>query len=81
MSSFMPQEVMPIIVRMLACHSKLTDAVKEEDREEALGSVKELTILNIRLVSMIPRLDQLGARSMTDEEVSQLKKDLSSLLS
>lgn len=77
----MPQEVISTIVRMIACHSKLTDAVKEEDKEEVLGLLKELAILNIRLVSTIPGMDKIGAMSLTDKEEAQFKRDLTALLS
>ena len=60
---------------------QLTDAVKEEDKEEVLGLLKELAILNIRLVSTIPGMDEIGAMSLTNKEEAQFKRDLTALLS
>ena len=69
------------ILKLVASHSDLHDAVEEEDRDEALRAVKIAALLSMRLVNLMPGGDKLGVRQMNADEMSQLKKDLNSLLS
>ena len=75
------QEAMDLIIRLVTSHSTLREAIESKDSEEALRSVKEISLLSMRVIGMIPGLDKIGAKHLTTEEASQLKKDLSSLLS
>ena len=75
-----PPEFMALIMRMIACHSKLDDAIKNKDREEALEATKEAAVLNMGFLNIIPNLNKLGIKIPTTEEIAQLKKNLSALL-
>ena len=72
---------MDTILKMIASHSDLRDAVDDGDKEEALRATKTSALLSIRLVSLIPNMELSGVKQMNADEMSQLKKALNSLLS
>ena len=75
------KEANSLLMRLATSSSTLREAIADKDREEVLRVVQEITLLSMRLIGMAPGLDEIGAKHLTAEEVSQLKKDLSSLMS
>ena len=75
------QEAKDILLRLVATHSDLRDSIKDEDREEALRATKVSALLGMRFLSLMPNPDKLGIKHVTDEEMSELRKKLNSLLS
>ena len=75
------KEANSLLLRLATSSSTLREAIEDKDREEVSRVVQEITVLSMRLVGRAPGLDQIGAKHLTAEEVSQLKKDLSSLMS
>lgn len=72
---------MDVILKMIASHSDLRDAVDDKDKDEALRATKTSALLGMRLISIIPNMDRSVVKQMNADEMSQLKKDLNSLLS
>ena len=75
------QEVIDVVLRLVAAHSDLRNSIKDEDREEALRATKVSALLGMRLVGLMPSPDKLGIKHVTDEEMSELRKKLNSLVS
>ena len=80
MSAF-NQEAIDVLLRLVAAHSDLWNSIKDEDREEALRATKVSALLSMRLLSLMPNPDKFGIKYVTDEEMSELRKKLNSLLS
>ena len=78
---FNKEEMADILLRLSASHSDLRTAIEDKDREEALRATKMSALLGMRLVGIIPNMDQLGVKQISADEMSQLKKALNSLLS
>ena len=74
-------EANDVLLKLVTTHSDLRDAVDDEDKEEALRATKISALLSMRLMGLIPNLDQIGVKQMSADEMSQLKKNLNSLLS
>ena len=75
------RDAIDVLLRLVASYSDLRDAIEDEDREEALRATKISALLSMRLMGLIPNLDQFGIKHVTAEEMSQLKKSLNALLS
>ena len=75
------QEAKDILLRLVAAHSDLRDSIKDEDREEVLRATKVSALLGMRLLGLMPNPDNFGIKHVTDEEMSELRKKLNSLLS
>ena len=81
MGSSMPREAITTITRMIACGQRLVDSVEEDDKSATLDALKENAILSIRLLRMVPGLNQLGADQLLEaSEETEFKKKLTSLL-
>ena len=81
MINMFDKEAMNVLLKLAASYSDLRSSMKDEDREEALRATIASALLSMRLLGFIPNLDKLGVEPVTTEEVTQLKKNLNSLLS
>ena len=75
------QEAIGIMFKLMTAHSDLRNSIKYEDREEALKATKVSALLGMRFLGLIPNLDKFGIKHVSDEEMSELRKKLNSLLS
>ena len=79
--SMFNNEANDVMLKLVASHSDLRDAIEDEDREEALRATKTAALLGMRFMGLIPNLDKIGIKHLTADEMSQMKKKLNSLLS
>ena len=75
------QEANDVLLRLVVAHSDLRNSVEDEDREEALRATKMSALLGMKFLSLMPNPGNLGIKPVTDEEMSELRKKLNSLLS
>ena len=77
--SSIPPDVQALILELANCYRNLTDAVKEENREKALGAVTDAALITMRLAAIKP-FRAVGIVPLTREEESQFKENLLKLI-
>ena len=75
-----PPEFVGIIFRLIACHSKISTAVRNRSKAEALEAINESITVNAELLNIIPNLNT-KMKVLTPKEMDELKKGLAELLS
>ena len=75
------EEVGDLKARLNAYHLILREAIMYKDKRRASRVMQEISILSMRFLGMLPDLQGLDIKNITEEEESKLKEDLDSLMS